>query len=613
MAAGGDRLSKLEDEVLGHILSFLPAREAARASALSSRWRHVFAAVHTVSMAETDADNPTISGYDSPPYRRDLDPFAPPVFSSVVTTALLSRHRRRRPSPGGAGAGTVPLRALRVDLMGYMRADSAAVDQWVSYAVQQAAADHGLEIDLRLARPPICDRAYSLREGTATAAAADQQEGVEDNATGAADDDDDRQHDDNAEDDQHDDTLDNNAAEDDDEQQEARDRSPSPAKRSRSHSPSSSDYDDDDVTSDEQGVRSYSRVVHPLQREPPVHTIPSMLFSCAVLWSLTLGSCGFALPATVALPSVETLLLSHVNDPASDVQRLVSGCPRLADLMLEACGAVTAVTILAARLRRLAIRCCHNLAAVAVDASELHTFEYRGAVPGSSTFLTLHHGDAQRRRGIACCHVDICGEEATSEKELTNLRHLLQLFADDATHLHLQSARLGAGADKNALASFPTFHNLRHLELWGSLPDDAAAAALTTVTTILMNTPELETLSLVFHRRGGDDDDKPPHRHYEYSQNELAHQLRYNPHAVLAAAAAGAMVPCLRSTVREINLVHYQGGMVQRSLAKFLLCNAPAIAELFCLSAEGPLFTLEQLKQEIKGWLMNRSAKTVFK
>uniref|UniRef100_A0A0E0BLK8 Uncharacterized protein n=1 Tax=Oryza glumipatula TaxID=40148 RepID=A0A0E0BLK8_9ORYZ len=579
MAAGGDRLSKLEDEVLGHILSFLPARDAARASSLSSRWRHVFAAVHTVSMAEADADHPAIRGYVSPPYRRDLDPLAPPVFSAVVTTALLSRHRRLRHRP-------IPLRALRVDMMGYVRADSAAVDQWVSYAVQQAAADHGLEIDLRLGRPAICDRAYSLRDG----------------ANIPEDDDDD---DDNAEDEQHD-----NAADDDEKKQEARDRSPSPARRAPSHSPSSSDYDDDVASSDDEEVRGYTPVFRPWR---PVHTIPSMLFSCTVLRSLTLGSCGFVLPATVALPSVETLVLSHVKGPASDVQRLVSGCPRLADLTLEACGAVTAVTILGgARLRRLAIRCCHRLAAVAVDASELRTFEYRGAVPRGRDFLTLHHGDAdaRRRRGIACCHVDICGEEATEEEELTGLRRFLQLFADDATHLHLQSARLGAGADKDALASFPTFPNLRHLELWGSLPDDDAAdaAAVTTVTTILNSTPGLEALSLVFHPRGNGDGGS-------CSQNELrdAHQLRYNPHAVLAAAAGAMAVPCLRSTVREINLVHYQGGMAQRSLAKFLLCNAPAIAELFCVSAEGPLFMLEQLKQELRGWLMNKSAKTSFR
>ncbi|KAL6908062.1 hypothetical protein ACP4OV_002232 [Aristida adscensionis] len=35
VAAGGDRLSSLGDGVLGHILSFLPAVETARATVLS--------------------------------------------------------------------------------------------------------------------------------------------------------------------------------------------------------------------------------------------------------------------------------------------------------------------------------------------------------------------------------------------------------------------------------------------------------------------------------------------------------------------------------------------------------------------------------------------------
>jgi hypothetical protein len=49
-----DRLSKLGDGVLGHILSFLGAKEAGRAAALSSRWRHVFASVHTVSLEQPE-------------------------------------------------------------------------------------------------------------------------------------------------------------------------------------------------------------------------------------------------------------------------------------------------------------------------------------------------------------------------------------------------------------------------------------------------------------------------------------------------------------------------------------------------------------------------------
>lgn len=104
MAAGGDRLSKLDDEVLGHILSFLPAREAARASSLSSRWRHVFAAVHTVSMAETDADHPPSAATSarrtaaaSTPRAAGLPPSSP-LRSSRATAAAAIAPSAARPA-----------------------------------------------------------------------------------------------------------------------------------------------------------------------------------------------------------------------------------------------------------------------------------------------------------------------------------------------------------------------------------------------------------------------------------------------------------------------------------------------------------------------------------
>jgi hypothetical protein len=65
--------------------------------------------------------------------------------------------------------------------------------------------------------------------------------------------------------------------------------------------------------------------------------------------------------------------------------------------------------------------------------------------------------------------------------------------------------------------------------------------------------------------------------------------------------------------VREINLVHYQGGQAQRTLAKFLLCNAQVLDRLFCQFAEGPLWIQTQLMQEMKGWVMNNEANMVFR
>jgi hypothetical protein len=76
---------------------------------------------------------------------------------------------------------------------------------------------------------------------------------------------------------------------------------------------------------------------------------------------------------------------------------------------LEACAGVARLHVpCGARLRRLAVRCCHSLATVDLDASELLVaFEYRGAVP-SSTFLTMHGGGLPN---FAYCKVDISKEE----------------------------------------------------------------------------------------------------------------------------------------------------------------------------------------------------------
>ncbi|CAL5094504.1 unnamed protein product [Urochloa decumbens] len=492
-SAGGDRLSKLEDRALGHILSFLPAKEAARAAVLSPRWRHVFAAVHTVSLDEpegTNTDDDDNRGYDSPSDSRRR----PPPFPTAVSAAIIGRQRRR---------GVAPLRALRVAMECYRGHDTTTVDQ----------------------------------------------------------------------------------------------SCPSPTVGSQS----------DDEDEDERDNHHDQRLLC----DPPEYIVPRLLFSCAELRSLCLSSCRLSPPRTVTLPSLVTLLLSHVPDGSTGVKRLVAGCPRLTDLTLEMCEAVTTLTVLGgARLRRLAIRCCHNLAAVAVDSSELRTFEYRGAVPDSASFLTMH-GDAG---SIAYCKVDLCGTEATSEVEITNLRHLLHQFVN-AKHLHLESDRLGYGFDKDVMtARFASFSGLRHLEMRGCLPN-SDTGIIDAMRRVLEHTPNLEALSLAFHPQKSTKkhDAWGVYHEPDYSLEEeldAAHHLGYNRNMVLATPTA--MIPCLRSKVREINLVHYHGGTAQRTLAKFLLCNAPAIDKLWCEFAKGPMWMQVQLMREIKGWLINKSANTHF-
>ncbi|GJN14158.1 hypothetical protein PR202_gb00946 [Eleusine coracana subsp. coracana] len=203
--------------------------------------------------------------------------------------------------------------------------------------------------------------------------------------------------------------------------------------------------------------------------------------------------------------------------------------------------------------------------------------------------------DSGNRRLVRYCKVDICGEEVSSEDDLIKLTHLLQLFAN-AQHLHLESARLGSGLNNDELMrSFPS---LRHLELRGRLPDDDTSV-VAAVSRILEHTPNLEALSMAFHpeeyNRWSND-----RRYYCAKEGELldAHHLSYNPHSTLVVPSAS--IPSLRSRVREINLVHYQGGRAQRTLAKFLLSNALVMEELWCNLAEGPLRTQAQLMREIK-------------
>ncbi|KAL6651454.1 hypothetical protein ACP70R_010379 [Stipagrostis hirtigluma subsp. patula] len=320
---------------------------------------------------------------------------------------------------------------------------------------------------------------------------------------------------------------------------------------------------------------------------------PTRLFSCVALRSLRLGPCRLDLPvAAVDLPSLETLLLT--GTAGEQVQRLVAACPRLADLTLEACAKLTTLSVLDKRLRRLALRCCHELTAVAADTSELRVLEYKGVVPAAS-FLTMH-GPPGR---ISSCTLDFCSEEPSDSSVL---RGFLELFTG-AEHLHIKSTYLGSSA-----AGFPLFTSLRHLELTGTSPDDDTTVAAA-VSMILQRTPSLETLSLFFLP-------EPQSHAYDlcYDDEEAildVPQLRYDRHAALGVPD-GREIHCLRQRTREINLVHYQGAVSQRMLAKFLLGNAAVVEELCCAMAQGTLWMQTRLMEEMRGWAMNKSARIIF-
>ncbi|KAM0859642.1 hypothetical protein ACQ4PT_047070 [Festuca glaucescens] len=313
-----DRISMLDDAVLGHVLSFLPSKHAARAAALSSRWRDAFPGVHTLSLEEPSS----VPTYDRNGWPTEVDP--PEPFRAAITAAIVARHRKQGATPllalRGERTGSVrkSSSAFRVALQDYSYSDSVAVDQWISYALKRAGSD--LELDLRFRCLPI----YCRRDRADTSEEEDDSD----------DDDDD---DDNGEDD-----SDEEGDEDDD-----------------------GNNSNSNVSSEDESVPSLSLLRY---------TVPKGLFSCSTLRTLRIGPCRLSPPSALSLPSLQELLLTRVSDADELVQRLISGCLRLVDLTLESCNAVTVLYLLDTRLRRLTLRCCHNLSHVVVDMPELSAF-----------------------------------------------------------------------------------------------------------------------------------------------------------------------------------------------------------------------------------------------
>ncbi|XBI31663.1 hypothetical protein VPH35_055204 [Triticum aestivum] len=494
-----DRLSKLGDSVLGHILSFLGTKEAARAAALSSRWRHIFASVHTVSLEQPEKPVPDYDhngGY--------YDPNPPPPFNVVVQKALCARSRRPFPA-----AARVPLRALRVALESYAGGDASTVDQWVTGALMHAGPE--LQVHLRLRGVP--DHAASSNEDVGETPVA--PEAIDDN--------------------------------------------------------------DDVASSADESAPQY------WQLPPAVYTVPGQLFSSTALRSLCLASCRLCPPATISLPALRALHLTHVPDEEEHVQRLISACTFLADLTLEGCTTVTTLSLLDnTRLRGLTLRCCHKLATVTVDPTELRSLEYRGGVPGKS-FLTVT--GAGGFPSITSCKLNICAvcvDEASSPEQFAMLGSFLQQFTL-AKYLHLSSVCMGS-----CFVELPAFPSLRYLQLNGCA---------------LHNDPG--------HVLGR-------HQHYFRDRKRVelldAHHLHYNQYDSLdnALRATVPIAPCLRSRLRRINLVHYQGGRAQRMLAMFLLRNALLLDKLYCEFAQGPMWIQKELMREMESWVVSDTARKVF-
>jgi hypothetical protein len=181
-------------------------------------------------------------------------------------------------------------------------------------------------------------------------------------------------------------------------------------------------------------------------------------------------------------------------------------------------------------------------------------------------------------------------------------------------YLHLSSARMGS-----CFVALPAFPSLRYLQLNGrALRNDPGPVIVASTNTILEAAPNLERLTLFFEPPPPETHHEGRHQHYfrDSKRVELldAHHLHYNQYDSLdnALRASVPIAPCLRSRVRRINLVHYQGGRAQRMLAMFLLRNALLLEKLYCEFAQGPMWIQKELMREMESWVANDTARKVF-
>ncbi|XBI95368.1 hypothetical protein VPH35_031852 [Triticum aestivum] len=469
-----DRISGLTDDVLGHILSFLPTQEAARAAVLSRRWRHVFGSVHTISFEETEGEREQdwFTYYVQASERKSCSD----ALLDGLGAALLCRRR----CPGHA----VPLRSLRFAFDHWHRWDKVAVDQWLAYVMMPPLRNNcshpGLHLDLRFHIRSICTGSY------------------------------------------------NEAGSDSDKEEEQEKRNG----------------------------------------------------SCY---------CRLKLPEVVRinLPLLETLRLTGLRDSGRSIQRLISSCPRLADVTLEALCKLKRVSLLDKRLRRVALRCCHNLRSVHIDAStELASLEYIGQAPVKS-LLTLHGSPAI----IHSCSVEFC-RPLDDPAEFTGFTRFLEEISDTKhLHLHNQSLRDGFFA-----AGFPLFSCLKRLTLQACIHSRRSVFA---VGRILEQTPSLEVLSLVMSES----------RESTETQRHCSSRMRKVPDEIMIPRKLSFSIPCLRHRLREIRMEDYDGSRPHRKLAKCLVRNALVLEKLhvvFALAVGLTLGSEEKLKAQMGRWEAKR-------
>uniref|UniRef100_A0ACD5V1M2 Uncharacterized protein n=1 Tax=Avena sativa TaxID=4498 RepID=A0ACD5V1M2_AVESA len=487
-----DRISDLTDEVLGHVLSFLPTKEAGCTAILGRRWRDIFRSVHTIKFeeAEGEREEDWFTDHWESADKRSCSG----VLLDCISSALL-RHRIRCASD--RSGHPVPLRSFHFAFDSYDNWDKVAVDQWLFEVLCQSDKKE-LHLDLRFFIGPICS--------------------------------------------------------------------------------------DDDDEKNENKKWGY--------------VLPMTLFSHTAIRTLCLGHCKLNLPESIDLPLLKTLRLTSIlgDDSEETTQRLICSCPRLLDLTLEANKRLKRITILDKRLRRFALRCCHNMTKVIIDASELRSLEYNGMVPKES-LMSLGVSP-----GLASCTIRFCrvGHE---ESELLGFRRFMEKVCD-SKHLNLHHFGLVEGG---FFTSFPSFFGLKSLELQGPVQ---SRETVDMIRRIMEHTPNLEVLSLYMEL-----DPQTPQTQLDDELDEDGDEKEYERSVVLDNLRvpddeSSFSMHCLRRRVKEINMVNYEYDVYHRTLAWLLFRNALVLERMCVVLRKGQLTFQSKLKEEIESWLVTKPEKS---
>ncbi|CAM0902267.1 unnamed protein product [Alopecurus aequalis] len=384
------------------------------------------------------------------------------------------------------------------------------------------------------------------------------------------------------------------------------------------------------------------------------------IFHCPTLRRLRLKNWTLDLPGDVAVESLETLCLVRIMDPNGMLQKLISSCPRLANLTLQECPSIKEITVPSPRLQSFAMICCHNASSVELHSTCVQSLHYKGGLPprNSPLFRVANY------QGIKAMTIDICENLCTKGSgEVAPITKLVRRCTK-LMYLHLSLHPSMAYYNSLFTSVLRGLRSLTHLSLQGCLPTDHA---IRSVTAFLLNTTNLKVLSLSplgpepskemsSHFSDAESDINPYSESDSGSDTEPYGESDADPDAGSYTDTDGhsdadtdgqsdadldgepdtkpkdgaidnrveysiripeslwrTHVRCLDRSVRRISIGNYKGRPLEKMLARFLLSRSAALDEFSVTLAAGLYAQKDEIAKELASWRWNRCTRVTCK